>query len=104
MKNTYEALDFMCSLANAIGASLEDGKIGFTDLAELYKPLSKIQLALEGLGEIRKELEGASPDDFAKIKIYILDRFDLPQENIEVFIENLIAGALALVSAVRAIK
>jgi hypothetical protein len=104
MKNTYEALDFMCALANAIGDSLEDGKIGVADLVNLYAPMSKIQLALEDIAEIRTELQESSADDLKKIEAYVLERFDIPQDKIEVFVEGLMGGAMALVGAVRSLK
>ncbi|GAG41727.1 unnamed protein product, partial [marine sediment metagenome] len=62
MKELKEALSFAISLSNAIGTSLVDGVMDYSDLMNLWEPLMKAQDAIDGCDKIINEIVNIDAD------------------------------------------
>jgi hypothetical protein len=84
------AVKFLLKLGNAAGASLEDGKITFSDVAHLIGVVPTILPAVSSLSSIKGEVLDLSDAEKADLKVFIQSEFDLPQDNIEAIVEKLL--------------
>lgn len=103
VKETKEALKFALNLAQVVGVSLEDGKVGLEDLVLLLGALSGAGEAFKGLSEIPAELGELSNEEKDELKT-VVEEFDIPQEAIEDTIQaglKLILDIIALVSRIK---
>lgn len=100
MKELKEALSFAIALGNAVGKSMEDGKVDFMDVANLWGPLSTAGDAIEGADKILAEIKSLTEADKAKLTAYIKEEFDIPQDKLEATIEGGLEIALGLMTLV----
>lgn len=96
MKDLKEVVKLGISLANALGRSLEDKKIGYNDLLNFWPVVTDIKQAVEGIDVAVKEFKSLDAAGLVELTGYIKAEFDLPQDGIEVIIES----ALELISSV----
>jgi hypothetical protein len=103
LREISEAAEFVCALANAIAEAASDGKISLGDAASLLPVLYKLPSAIDGLdGVVMADL---SLDDYEAIAAVIKEKLELPNDKVEMAVEDSIEIALhiyALVSKLRA--
>ena len=88
MKETKEVLEFVISLANSLGESLEDGKISYSDALSLWGPLNKIGDAIEGLNKVAYEIGSMTKEDMDDLIEFAKTELELPQDRVEAMIES----------------
>ena len=89
VKETTELLGFLFDLADATKASIQDdGKITFTDVPKFLAVAWKAPLAFGGIQEVPKELKELDAEGREAIMDYVRARFDLPDDQLEVLIED----------------
>lgn len=93
-KETKEVIDLAIALGTGIAASLEDKKISFDDLPNFWAVLFKVMPAFEGLDQVQVEFELATEAETTELKAYIKEQLDLPDEQMEEFIEDAFAAVL----------
>ena len=84
---TKEALDLILTLGNAIGMSLEDGKLGLADLTNFLGVIYLVGPAIGNYKLIAGEIMDL--DDAEKVDLYafVQNKFDIPQDELELKIE-----------------
>lgn len=103
-KETIEFLDFAFGLADATQKSLTaDGKINLFDVPNYVAVSFKAPAAFAGIELVPKELASLSEEDRKEIITYFEQRFDLPNDELEVLIENTLAAGWAFAESLRAI-
>lgn len=95
IKEISEVVKFVCAVANAIGVG---------DAAHLVPLLYKLPSAVDGIGEIPDEMKDLSQDEIDEIVKMVKDELDLPQDKIEMAIEESIAIAVQLYALVVKLK
>ena len=101
MKELKEALSFALALGNALGQSLEDGKLDYSDLLNLWEPMTKAGDAVEGASKILAEIHALDDAATRELLDYAKATFDIPQDKMEAAVEasiNVLLGILKLVT------
>ena len=96
LKETTELV--MCGIGfmNAAGkAKADDGKYTVGDLTYFLVPMGQIPSALDGADKISDELKARTAEDTNALLTEAKQRFDLPDDEIEEFVEDAVAWALA---------
>jgi hypothetical protein len=88
------------SLGNAVGKSLEDGKVGVGDIGHFFDPLTKIGPALSGIELVPAEIADLDPTEVDELVVMVVEEFDIPQNDAEEFIEDSIKQVASLYSYV----
>ena len=96
MKELTEILGFTVSLLEALGKSLDDGKIDFTDVTKLWEPISLAGEAIDGASKVLDEIRTMDEAKKAELMAYVQREFDIPQDEIEQKIEGGISVALGI--------
>jgi hypothetical protein len=99
-KELGEVLKFVCALANGIGEAAKDGEVSLGDATHLIPLLYKLPSAVDGLGELPAEAKDLSGDEIAALAAMVKDELDLPQDKIEMAVEEGIDVALKLYALV----
>lgn len=102
-----EVVDFTVALGNFIGAVLEDGKLGVSDLAIVVSQgpslVSKGSAAIEGADNL-KIADMLSAEERAALVARVKEGLDLPQDAIEEKIESFIEAVAGIVSFIATFK
>lgn len=96
IKETKEAVLCIINFANAAGASLEDGKLDLTDALKFWPAIVSLKAAVEGADKIPMEFAAMNDADRDELKQYVVDNFDIPEDKIELIIEQALSAILAL--------
>lgn len=105
-ENLKKLIKFGCDLTSQIASSLEDGwswhdAFGFVD------EVAAIPGVVKSFPAIKKELSELSPEERQDIYDYVKAEFDIPNDRLEVVVENSLAlaiSAVALVEQFNALK
>ena len=88
-KETIELLEFLFDLGDATQASLaDDGKISIGDAPKFFGVVWKAPVAIGGIQNVPKELSDLSEEGKAEVLAYVRQRFDLPDDELELLIED----------------
>lgn len=87
-KETVELLDAIFGLADATRAALSDGKVSISDAPYFFQPAFKLPTAIGGIEKVPRELADLSDAGRAEVMGYARERFDLPDDRLEVLIEE----------------
>ena len=101
LKETKEALKFLLSFGNAVGASLADGRIGWADAFNFIGTLKTVQPAFAGASNIPAEIAAITEAQKEELKQFIKDEFDIPQDSLEPLIEKGLSVAVELTEIVK---
>lgn len=85
---TRQFLEFVLALARALRGARADGKVNIMDLGQLMQVIPHIAPALQGAGNIPKELADLSEAEFAEVKGKVATALDIA-------IDSPDAGAIA---------
>jgi hypothetical protein len=89
MKETKELLKLAISVFNSIGSVMQDGKVEYAEvISELVRIAPSVPAAIDGSGLILSEVKDIDEQEIEELKAFIVQEFDIPQENLEEFIED----------------
>lgn len=103
VSESTELLQFIVGLAQALGSSMEDGRIDFHDLGNVLDVLQLVGPAFEGVAKVPAEL--AALDDDGKAELFtVIEELDIPQDQVEMVVKNGLKIALDLVEFIDKIR
>lgn len=100
IKETKEMLGFTLALGNAVGTSLADGTVGWTDLVHFFSAVRDAPSAINGAHLLPAELADLSEAEKQELYDFIDAEFDIPQDRLEPIIEKGIKAAVVLADLV----
>ena len=103
-KELGEVLKFVCALASSVGEAAKDGEMSLGDAAHLIPLLYKLPAAAEGMGEIPAEAKDLSQDEIDALIKMIKEELDLPQDKIEMAVEDALDICLKLYVLVQKLR
>jgi hypothetical protein len=103
-KELGEMLKFVCALADGIGEAAKDGSVTLGDAAHLIPRLYKLPSAADGIAEIPAEVADLSQDEVAALVAMIKDELDLPQDKLEMAIEDALEIGIKIYALVQKLK
>jgi hypothetical protein len=96
MKETTDLAMSGAALANGIGAAVgDDGKIDLTDFGHFMDFMGTIPAAATGAQNIPGEIAAMTSEQRDKLVEDVKDRFDIPQDRVEAFVERCLDWALS---------
>jgi len=101
VKETKELLTFVAQLGNGIGLSLADGKWSLGDVGNFVPALQGIFPGLSGLNLVNDELADLTPEEVEEIKAHVTMVFEIPQDQVEEFVERGVQIGLDLANLVK---
>lgn len=101
IKELKELTSFVVALVQAIVSSLEDGKVGLSDLWKLFAVLRKAAPAFKNVAAIRLELADLSDAEKDELRKLIEEEFDLSNNVLEGFIEEALKAAISLLDLIQ---
>lgn len=104
LKETKEVVDFIISFAEALAASLNDGHLSVTDAIHFWEPISNISDAVEGFEDVLEEIKHLSEDDMHDLCEYIIEEFDIDQDDVEEMIEKALQTGVTLLTFVSKLR
>lgn len=90
IKETKEVVGFAVELANGVGKSLEDGKWDIGDFVHFMDALMMAPAAIQGITSVPAELGDLSQPEIQEISDYVIEEFDIPQDEVEGVVEDAI--------------
>lgn len=98
-KETVEFLDFVFDLADATkAAKADDGKVNLKDAPKYFGAAWKAPAAIGGIEAIPKELSEHSPGGKQEVISYLLQRFNLADDELEALYEDTMTVGFQLAS------
>lgn len=104
IKELSEVVKFVCAMANGIADAAKDGQISLGDAAHLVPLLYKLPSAADGLSEVPLEVADLSQDEIIAISALVKEELDLPQDKIEMAVEEAIDIAISIYMLVQKLK
>ena len=98
IKETKELLDFGFKLQKAVSAALENGKVGVADFPEFFPALMASAKAFSGAEKVPSELADLSEEEIGELVAFAEERFDLPNDGLEMLVEETIEMALKVIA------
>ncbi len=96
IKESKELLYFVVEFGNALGRSLEDGKISVLELGNFIGSLGAVAPAFEGTADLPTEIADLSEAEKQELIELVEDRFDIPQDGVEALIEKGLRTGVAI--------
>lgn len=106
-ENLKKLIKFGCDLTSQIASSLDDGKWSWHDAFGFVDEVAAIPGVVKSFPAIKKELSELSPEERQELYDYVKEEFSIPNDRIEVVVENSLAlaiSAVALVEQFNALK
>jgi len=104
MKDTKDVVSFGCHMIKAIESSLEDGKISISDIIHFKSVLPKLAAAVSGIQNVKGEIESMNAEQMGNLVLYVKQEFDLKDNDLEFFIENIIDIVCGMIEAIKNFK
>lgn len=104
MKELKEAVIFGIALGEGFAKSYDDKKLDYSDLLNLWEPLSLAPDAVEGSFKIKSEISNMTSEDGKQLIEWAKTEFDIPQDKIEAKVEaalDLVLGIMKFVNVVK---
>lgn len=99
MKETKELLSFIFSLIYATDKSFEDGKFSTSDIFKYTGAVKKLPAGLSGIEKIPNELKNVNEETLNELRQFIIEEFNLVDENKEEVVENILSTAITFANA-----
>lgn len=104
IENLKKLIKLALSLTEQISTALADGKITTMELFGFLPELAQIPGVVKSWADISAELKDLTPEERQELLEYINEEFDIPNDQLESFIENALMNAVSLISLVEQFK
>lgn len=99
IENLKKLVGFACGLTKQISTSLKDGW-QWTDALAFIDEVSAIPGAIKSLPAVKQEIADLSEDEKTELHAYIKEEFDIPDDKVELLIEDSITWTMATINLV----
>ena len=96
LKETKELLEFGFALQEGIVKSLNDGKLNILDVPSFFKAALKAPAAIGGINLVGPELLDLQPEEKEALVVFAKEYIDLPDDELELLIEDTVEQVLNL--------
>ena len=103
MKETEELVMLIASTANVTSEVLEDKKLSFTEMVKYIPVLMKVSPAVNGMNEVLKELERATPEKIEYLNQKVRNELDFGDKT-EAMVQECISASIHIVRMIRLIR
>jgi hypothetical protein len=103
IENLKKMVKLSLDLTEQIANSTADGW-QWTDTLSFIDELAAIPGVVKSWKDVSLELKDLSPEEREELYTYVVDEFDLPNDKVELFVENALLQAISLISLVEQFK
>jgi len=100
-QNLKEVIFFIGSLGNGFGKAMEDDKWDIGDAIHFLPAMRDLFPAISDIGSVDDELLDLDDTEKESLKAEVIQHFDIPQDNVEQFIERALGVGLDLLMIVK---
>lgn len=100
VENLKKLIKFSCDFTEQIADALSDGKFSWTESFGFVDEVMQIPGVVKSFPAIKQELSELSPEERQELYDYLKEEFDIPNDKVELFIENSLSLAIAAVALV----
>lgn len=93
IKEIKEVLTLMSSVIKAVDAATKNG-LSWDDFYHFVPVVPKVFPALEGIENVDDELFDLTEEELDELKVFVKDELDIPDNQVEMFIEKGLSIAL----------
>lgn len=90
---------FACALTSQITSSLADGW-QWTDALSFVDEISAIPGVVKNFPAVKQELSELSAEEREQLHAYIVEKFDIPNDKVEAFVEDALGLSIHIVALV----
>jgi hypothetical protein len=103
-ENLKKLIDFSLGLAEKLAEDLKDKKISIAELVGFLPELIQIPGIVKSFPDIAAEFKDLDATERQELVDYFAEKFDIPDDKIEAFVENALSQAVSLISLVQQFK
>ncbi len=97
IKETKELVTCILDFMEGIAVSLDnDGEITWTDAINFVSALKSMPRAFDGISEIPTEVGDLTENEVKELVEYVMEEFDIPQDQVENMIERALGIGFAV--------
>lgn len=107
IENVKKLVKFSCDVTKEVAVAMADGKFDWTESFGFFDEIMAIPGVVKSFPEVGKELSELTVEERGELNSYIQSEFDIPNDKVELFIENslsFVLSAVALVEQWKALK
>lgn len=97
IENLKRLILFACDFTKQMATALEDGKFGWQDSFGFIDEVAQIPALAKSFNAIKLELSELSPEERQELYDYLKTEFDIPNDAVEVMIENSLSFAISAI-------
>lgn len=102
--NLKKLIKFSLDISENISSALADGKITTVEIFGFLPELMQVPGVVKSWKDIVAEVKDLMPDERIQLHAFVADEFDIPNDKVEVFIENALLQAISLITLVEQFK
>lgn len=95
--NLKKLIKFACDFTRQVATALEDGKFQLMEATGFFDEILQIPGVVKSFPAIKDELKDLSPEERQELYDYLAVEFDIPNDRVEVFVENSILFTISAV-------
>ena len=99
LKETKELFTFLFNIIEGVKTANEDGTLTITDIPAFFNALVSAPAAVNGANLLINELITATPEEKTVFYNWIADKFNINNEKIELYVENVFVHIVGIVTA-----
>lgn len=103
-ENLKKLIKFGLDITKQIAEALKDGKVSTAEIFSFLPQLMQVPGVVKSWPDIVAEFKDLSTEDRADLHTYFAGEFDIPNDKVEVFIENALLQAISLIKLVEEFK
>lgn len=101
--NLKKIVKFACGFTKQAATALADG-FQWTDVFGFVDEMAEVPGVVKSLPAVKQELADLTPAERAELHAYLVEEFDIPNDQVEAFIEDAVEFALSAISLVEKFK
>lgn len=98
IENLKKMVKFACDFTKQISEALKDGKFQWTDALGFIDEAAQLPGVAKSFPAIKQELAELDSTERAELYDYIVSEFDIPNDAVEVLVENSLSFAVSAVA------
>lgn len=97
LDEAVDVLEFVFNLRDAVDKAKEDGKVDLRDAYLVFPLIEDAQEAYEDIAAVPKAWKLATDEEKEKVYQYFAERFDLPNDVVEMKVEKAVRAGYLLI-------
>jgi hypothetical protein len=88
LDETKDVLNFLAEFGENLSTALDDGDVDWGDLINFIPALAKAGPAWMGIEKVPGEITDMTPEEKAELDLYVMEEFDISEDNVEDYLER----------------